>query len=459
MPSIVTINVSQTVAPAPITLQATGALISQGSTTLGDGDTALITQLSDLTSLLNPALALTSVAWSGGTVLATTAATIPGLNPGDLFITTVTGVSPTGYNGTFSATVTGANTFTYALATNPGTQVSVGTYTPANQGELVAMVNTFFAQSTAQAVYVLELGAGDEATGPAALATWIGVNPGIFYSYLVPRSWDASTGLFALIAEFEALTAKTYFFVTTTTGTYAQYTPEMKCVVALVEAPDLPVTEFSLAAAFQHSLSYAPSSSNRMTPFAFSYLYGVTNYPTVGNGALLTALKAAGVNYVGTGAEGGISTAILLWGTTVDGNDFTYWYSVDWIQLNCDQAISNAIITGSNNPLNPLYYNQNGVNVLQDVVVLTVQNAITYGLANGTVGRATLDGPGFTQALDSGAYVDQDVVNAVPFITYVTENPDAYRAGVYGGLSLVYIPQRGFTQIIFDINVTQFLTQ
>src|SRR5580658_2039865 len=139
MPSIVQINISLTVAPAPITLQATGAMISQGATTLGDGNTALITQPSDLTAILAAPLALTSVAWSGGIVLATTAATIPGLNNGDTFITTIAGVSPAGYNGTFSATVTGANTFTYALATNPGAQVSVGTFTGANQGELYAM--------------------------------------------------------------------------------------------------------------------------------------------------------------------------------------------------------------------------------------------------------------------------------------------------------------------------------
>jgi hypothetical protein len=143
----------------------------------------------------------------------------------------------------------------------------------------------------------------------------------------------------------------------------------------------------------------------------------------------------------------------------MDGNDFTYWYSVDWIQLNTDQAISNAVINGSNNPLNPLYYNQDGINVLQDVVVQVVKSAITFGLATGTVARAALDGPIFSEALDSGTYQDQDVVNAVPFIIYTQENPSAYAAGSYGGLSVVYIPQRGFKAIIFNIQVTSFISQ
>jgi hypothetical protein len=457
MPSIVTINVSVTSALAPSTLQSTGAFISQGATTLAANATSLLTQASDLTPLLASPLALSSLVWSGGTVLATTAAAIPGRNTGDIFLTTITGASPTGYNGTYHVTVTGANTFTYALAVNPGSSITAGNYSPPNQGELLAMTATFFGQGGGRSVYVLELGAGDQTTGPALLGTWIQNNIGVMYAFLVPRGWDVSTELMALIAQYESFTSRTYFFVTTSINTYTQYTAAMKCVVALVEAPGVPAAEFSMAAVFQHALAYAPSSSNRMTPFAFSYLFGVTEYPAIGNGALLTALKAAGVNYVGSGAEGGISTAILLWGTTLDGNDFTYWYSADWIQINSDLTISNAIITGSNNPLNPLYYNQNGINVLQDDIVALVQTAIAFGLANGSVGSTALDGPVFQENLDTDVYAGLCVINAVPFITYVTENPSAYKQGVYGGLTLVYIPQRGFTQIIFNINVTQFI--
>jgi hypothetical protein len=397
--------------------------------------------------------------WSGGTVLATTAVAIPGRNTGDVFIATIAGVTAAGYNGTYRVTVTGANTFTYSLASNPGTATVPGTYTPPGQGELNAQVGTFFGQGTGVAVYVLELGAGDQTTGPAALQTWINANPKFFYSYLIPRGWDASSGLLALLAAFENLNSMVYFYITTSLANYTAYTPLMKCGQVWLEAPGVPLTEFDAAAAMQINLNYAPSSTNRQTPFEFAYMYGVTPYPTVGNSALLTNLQAANINIVGTGAEGGISTAIVLWGTNLDGNDFTYWYSVDWIQINSDLNLANAIINGSNNPLNPLYYDQNGVNVLQDVVVQTVGTAISYGLATGTVARAALDGTTFTQNLDAGDYEDQDVVNAVPFTTYTTENPSAYAQGLYGGLSVVYIPNRGFKQIVFSIFVTSFITQ
>lgn len=459
MPSIVQLNVSVSSAPAPETLQETGAAISQGATTLTAGSYSLLTQASDLTPLLAPPLAIASLTWTSGTVLATASAAIPGLTTGDTFITTIGGATPVGFNGTYLATVTGAETFTFALAVSPGAETVPGTYTPPSQGALVSKITTFFGQGTGQAVYVLELGAGDATTGPAALGAWITANPGFFYAYLVPRSWDASAGLLALIAQFLAPTAKTYFHVTTTISTYSAYTSAMKCVIAEVEAPNLPLTEFSLATEFQHALAYAPSSTNRMTTHCFSYLFGVTAYPTRGNNALLTQLKAAKINYVGTGAEGNISNTILLWGTTADGNDFGWWYSADWIQINADLNLANAVIVGSQNQLNPLVFNQNGIDQLQDVTVQTIKNAITYGLATGTVTRTTLDPDTFAANLTAGVYAGQNVVNAVPFTTYVGENPDDYPIGKYAGLSVVYIPQNGFKQIVFNLNVTNLLSQ
>jgi hypothetical protein len=459
MPSIVQLFVSETLAPAPSTLQATGALISQGATTLSTGGYALLTQPADLTPLLAPALALSTLAWSGGTVTATTAATIPGLTTGDVFLVTIAGTTPAGYSGTYLATVSGASTFTYALSVNPGAESVPGTYTPPSQVQLQAMVQTFFAQGSAQSVYVLELGPGDKTTGPGELATWITTNPGIFYSYLLPRGWDATSGLLSLIASYENLTAKTYFFVTTTTSNYTTYTSSMKCVVALIEAPARPNTEFSLAAAFQHSLAYNPGPANKMTPFAYSFLFGVTAYPTQGNGTLLTALKAAHINVIGTGVEGGLPGSFILdWGTTADGMDFSWWYAVDWVQIQSQLRLANAVINGSNNTQNPLYYNQNGINTLQTVELGVMTDGVSFGLLNGAVNSAQLTGTAFAQAIDAGTYDDQNVVNAVPFIPYTQENPSAYAEGAYGGLSALIIPQRGFLTIQFYIQVTDLIS-
>ena len=59
MTTIVTVQVSQTIAPTPNQLQKTGALISQGGTTLSTRTYSLLTQLADLTPLLAAALSVT----------------------------------------------------------------------------------------------------------------------------------------------------------------------------------------------------------------------------------------------------------------------------------------------------------------------------------------------------------------------------------------------------------------
>jgi hypothetical protein len=70
---------------------------------------------------------ISSATWLSGTVTVTTAAA-HGLVTGARV--TISGASPITYNGTFMITVTGANTFTYAAATNPGTYVSGGDVEP-----------------------------------------------------------------------------------------------------------------------------------------------------------------------------------------------------------------------------------------------------------------------------------------------------------------------------------------
>ena len=543
MTSIVTVNVSQTLAPKPNTLQKTGALISQGATNTSPGTYTLLTQGSSLTPILNGALALSTLTWSGGVVTAT-AVTAHGFTIGDTLWLTISGATPSGYNGTFFCTVTTTSAFTYAVAATLSSPASVaGSYTNEDVSELSAMVNTFFSQGSGQAVYVLELGPGDEQDGVTFLSAWITANPGVFYSYLVPRYWDGKSHFLAFLAGFNTPTSKTYFFVTSTLATWQLYTNLMKCVVLMIEcpyygawaanaltaisysggsvtattttnhgvlvgqyftisgvtpsgyngtfkalvgttgntliyevpntlaaesvlgtlvasyyaSPGVPITEFSHASDFHVALNYNPSTTNKVTPFQFSFLFGVTPFPTQGNSSLLQSLQNANVNVVGTGAEGGITDTILLWGTTLDGNQFTYWYSVDWTQINLDLNTSNAVINGSNNPINPLYYNQQGINVLQGVAAATMAQGISYGLVLGTVLQTNYDGPALVNAIDAGQFTGQANINAIPFIPYGTENPSDYAIGKYAGLTAIYTPQLGFESIVYNVNVTTFV--
>lgn len=211
--------------------------------------------------------------------------------------------------------------------------------------------------------------------------------------------------------------------------------------------------EFTQAAPFYQFISQNPSSTSKLAPFAFRFLFGVTPWPTGGNSTLFAALKAANINIVGTGAEGGISTAVLFWGTTMDGNDLSEWYSVDWVAINSDLRTAAAVINGSNNPAAPLYYNQAGVDYLQGVESGVMRSAISFGMALGQLVLVKLDADTFASNLQNNVYAGQVVVNAEPLTDYSVENPGDYAEGTYSGISVAYTPARGFTQIVYNVDV------
>ncbi|MES2048855.1 MAG: hypothetical protein V4447_10670 [Pseudomonadota bacterium] len=458
MAQIVTVNVSQQLGATPNQFQRKGAIASVGGTTLTAGSSLLLTQAKDLTTNLAGSVAITTATWASGVVTLATA-TPHGLTSGDLV--TVAGYTNTyaGYNVNGAvATVTGASGLTYPVVTSlPTPAVGSGVLTDQDVAQLVSEVTTFFAQGTGLGVYVLELGHGTIPTSVAALAAYITANPagssGSFYRYLVPRLWDADSTFQALVAQYSATTAKTYFDVTAQVSTYANFTA--KSVGMMIEAPTIPATEFSMASRFWKELSYDPNPSNQVTPLQYSYLQAVTPYPITGSQS--ATFGAGNLDYVTTAAEGGISNKMLALGKMADGNPFNYWYSVDWMQLTADLRISNAIINGSNNPLAPLFYDQNGINQLSTVVQGVAASAIANGLAVGPVSAYTMTAAAFAAFLASGTAPVGVLVNAVPFVSYVRLNPSDYPIGNYGGLSMAYTPARGFSTIVFNIAVSNFI--
>jgi hypothetical protein len=309
-----------------------------------------------------------------------------------------------------------------------------------NYVELTAMATTFFAQGSAVGVYVLELGAGggSSATQVAALTTWMTNNPGVFYAFLTPATWDTSSSaaLNTLATAYDGVTAATYFFATITTTNIANYT--VKSLVCTVKSPTAAATEFQAAALFYQALSNNPSIAAPLSPMAFRFVYGVTPWALIAssgtsNVATINTILTAYANIILTGAEGGISTAMIEFATTMDGNQFNFWWAVDYLVINSHLGFANAVINGSQpGQANPLVYNQFGINTL-----LAVLNNL------GATGVAE-------QIFLTFAFT------ATPFITYTTANPANYAAGIYGGFQGSVTPQLGFEKITFNVAATTF---
>jgi hypothetical protein len=491
--AIVTVNVSIVEAPTPNTYQRTGAFVSFGATQLLPNDSTLLTQLADLTPpptitpVLHPPMQAQTTTWAAGTVTCIVTAPIPGPPVvGDSFTLVLSGFTPAAYNGRVQATVTAPNTFTYPLATGPGAVTIEGIATWGSAIELQQMANTYFAQGNAVGVWVLELGYQSSfANRVKAFDTWLTNNPLTIYGFLMPREFGedpnipdwpgfptpvpAPTTWIDLLKRFQNPEAMEYFWVTATVENMNTLGATFKDVFQLIEAPVLtdplganindPNGEFTLAAIFYNAIVYRPSNTNRIAPMAFKYVYGVTEYPQRGNGPLLTSFKGAHTNYISTGAEGGISFTMVYEGVTLDGEDyFNWWYTIDWVQIEINLNLSNAIINGSNNPLAPLYYNQDGINYLEVVLYGTMQSAQTFGMVLGKIEMTGLDGPDLTAAIYGGSFAGKCDVNAVPFLNYTLANPGDYKIGEYDGLSTLFIPARGFIHILVNVVASNLIS-
>ena len=455
---IVIVNVEQQVGVTPNQLQRTGAIVTQGGTNTPAGTRTLLTELADLAPILNGAKAITTITWSGSVATAALPANLDDVVPGDVLPLTIAGVLPAGYNGVnLQCTVVDATHFTYPLVSNPGSQTQAGTYTDVDVADLLSAATSFFAQGNANGVYVLELGEDQPADGPPALKTYIDANPNFFYAFQLPRNWTGQASLLTLLGQFQSLTAKVKFYINAVAANYAQFTNAMREAFIYVEPPGLPALENQAAMAFYDLLALNPSSTSKVPPMSFTYQFGATPYPQNSNAALLTAIIAAAANYAGTGAEGQLSNVILRNGTFKDGNDVTYQYSTDWIQINSDLVLSAAIIQGSNSTQNPLYLNQDGINRLQAVETNLIDQGVSYGLVLNNSTQTELSPADLQAALASGQLDGLTVVNAVPFNTYYAANPSDFPLGKYGGLSVSkYTPNRGFITIVFNLQIQNF---
>lgn len=430
---LVTINVSTQFAPVANGLQRIGTLITQGGTTLTPGTKQLITQPSDLTPLLGNALQVTAAVWATGTVTITTA-TPHGIAAGDTASWTLAGFAPSGYNGTVTATGTTATQFTFPLAVNPGTVTTMGTAIDASVAEILAMVTTYFAMGRNNSINVLELGGSTAAEGVTALTSYMTTNPNDAYIYVVPRAWATEPTYVALVNTSSSNTALTYFFTTFSKSNSASASQfaGMKGFFGFVEDPSTPATEFTVAAVAYAILNRQPSNVNKVPPTQYTFLTGVTNGSW--KSADKTSFKALNLNYVIQGSEGGLTNSILMLGVLGSGIFFNFWYATDWGIINIHQALANEVMNGSNSSINPLYYNQQGINRLQARAQKTVNSGIAFGL------------------FQSPATVD-----AVDFVTYTTDNPSDYQAGEYDGLSATLVPMNGFTHVVFNLQVTDLL--
>lgn len=432
---IVNVNATITRAPTPSQLQQSGALVSIGGTTLATNAYQYCGDLATVESLLSTAGNYTELLHMATTFFAQ--GNSVGLYLLELGVGTVVDDEITA----LQTWITNNPSVFYAYlvpATWDYSTDAVGSVIITNGGTGYTAVPTVtFSAPTS----------GTTATGTAIIQNGIVVavtitDPGNGYTaaptvtFSAPTSGTTATGtanlasaLDILASNYASPTGKTYFCVTTSSANVANYSMQ-KSVFAVVPAPTAPSTEFTAAAFFYQILVNNPNAANKLAPLSYRYLYGVTPWVPSGNQTTINAILTAYGNIVETGAEGGISQACIFKGTTMDGAQFSWWYGIDWVQIQEKITLAAAVINGSNsNP--PLLYDQHGVNTLQADAQNRANDGVTFGCALSAV------------------------VTATPFYEYTTENPGDYTAGIYNGLSCTVVGQNGFLTLTFNLDAVQ----
>lgn len=435
--TIVNINASIVRAPTPSQYQQSGAVISLGGSVLTVGTYQFYGTLSSFVAALSASAGNHAELFNMATTFFAQG------NGAGLYILEL------GVQSTVDAGVTALQTW---ITNNPGvlssylvptawdyTKDEVGgtTITNAGSGYVTVPAVTFSAPTS-----------GTTATGTAVIQNGQVVsititNPGSGYTAVptvtiaAPTSGVTATAtaylssaLNIMASNYASPTGKTYFFVSTSLANLPNYATQ-KSIYANVVSPTAASTEFQTSVPFYQWLNNNPSTANQLAPMAFRYAYGVTPWAQMGNQTTITNILSAYGNLIGTGAEGGISSACIFKGTLMDGQQASWWYGIDWIQIQVKQALAAAIINGSNsNP--PLLYDQAGINFLQKVAQQVASSAVTFGCALSAV------------------------VTAVPFGTYTTNSPNDYNAGIYNGLSCTAVGQNGFLSITFNLSAVSF---
>lgn len=491
---VVTVTVSTILAPAAPTYQQSGAIVSFGGTTITPSSTAFMTQFGDLSKILVPGGKIVTAVWTAeddtdpenpipAFVLVTIDPTLPlptYTTPGTVVQMAVQGLVTDGpntaaMNGIQTCTIVTTTSFSYPLAANPGatTGTMMGTWQVNSAALLNAEVSTFFRQGSGTGCYILELGYQPIFSAEvSAVETWLNNSPMSYYGYLLPDYWGTQANIpncLELFEQFSDPESITYFWLTVQLNALGLIPNTVKSVIQMIEAPGVAAAraaapigqyaEFSIASMFFAAMAFKATAITRVAPMCFKYVYGVTPYPTAGNGPLLQSFKSNNVNYIQTGAEGGISYTNVYQGVTSDGKDyFNWWWTIDWVQIQVNIDLTNAIVNGSNNPLAPLYYNQPGINQLQAVLAGTMQRGVSYGMVLGNVVQTEYNSSDLAAAIAQGTFTGNCNVNADPFIDYTTNNPSDYGTGEYDGLSTLFIPARGFVHILVQVVATNIVT-
>lgn len=246
-----------------------------------------------------------------------------------------------------------------------------------------------------------------------------------------------------LAAEFLSMSNKTYFFIEMTKNEDPKVSEAFElyknkksvfCVYDnLAENSPYPLAAciLGLCASYRFDLSDTQSG----TPLNFKTLDG-QNYSALAN-SLEQSLIQAPANYAGSLA----GNCVVMNGRYADGTAWEYYYQWDFLEFEISLKLQTLLLRGVNSSNHVVQYNQTGIDVLK----ANLKSILLLWQARGVVTEfaASLD-------INTDELVDVGDISAIPFETYIKNNPEDYKNEIYKGFSFYVMIGRYPRQIFIE---------
>ena len=263
------------------------------------------------------------------------------------------------------------------------------------------------------------------------------------YEWACPTSFYDNTDFIALVKSYSGITAGQYFSLELPEGTdpstdktfalYIQSKSFAPVYPSLVEGESSNGAIVGIKAGNLYNLSV----SNPLSLLQWKTVYGITPRDRLSN-SLVDALNENGCSWIGSLNN----NIVVLGGMVADGQNWESYFALDTFIFRLTVDIASMMIQASNNPLQSISFNQNGINIIKNKLVAISNTMLSFGV---------LDNFGSDYDTNTNAILNTGEWSAIDFATYKANQYQDWKDGIYNGASC-YVTIRHFVlQIVPSI--------
>ncbi|MBW5391376.1 hypothetical protein [Brachyspira pilosicoli] len=307
----------------------------------------------------------------------------------------------------------------------------------------VAVSSTNLTPTNLETIYWINISSEIVSQAVKVLSDFVASGELRVYEWACPTSFYYNTDFIALVKSYSGITAGQYFSLELPEGTdpstdetfalYIQSKSFAPVYPSLVKGESSNGAIVGIKAGNLYNLSV----SNPLSLLQWKTVYGITPRDRLSN-SLVDALNENGCSWIGSLNN----NTVVLGGMVADGQNWESYFALDTFIFRLTVDIASMMIQASNNPLQSISFNQNGINIIKNKLVAISNTMLSFGV---------LDNFGSDYDTNTNAILNTGEWSAIDFATYKANQYQDWKDGIYNGASC-YITIRHFVlQIVPSI--------